>query len=96
MPQISYFIYWLSDHYSECKFKNQTLVTLREDTELLDEVVVVGYGTMKKKDLLGATSMVSGDQLATNSSISVGGALQGKMSGINILSSSWFSMVQKL
>ena len=56
----------------------------------MDEVVVVGYGTMKKKDLLGATSMVSGDQLATNSSISVGGALQGKMSGINILSSSGF------
>ena len=57
-------------------------------------MVVVGYGTMKKKDLLGATSMVSGDQLATNSSISVGGALQGKMSGINILSSSGF-LVQK-
>ena len=70
--------------------KKLALVTLREDTELLDEVVVVGYGTMKKKDLLGATSMVSGDQLATNSSISVGGALQGKMSGINILSSSGF------
>ncbi|MFR7467017.1 MAG: hypothetical protein ACLUVG_23185 [Phocaeicola vulgatus] len=42
----------------------------------MDEVVVVGYGTMKKKDLLSATSMVSGDQLATNSSISVGGAEQ--------------------
>ena len=70
--------------------KNLAVVTLREDTELLDEVVVVGYGTMKKKDLLGATSMVSGDQLATNSSISVGGALQGKMSGINIISSSGF------
>lgn len=65
-------------------------ITLKEDTELLDEVVVVGYGTMKKKDLMGAASMVSGNDLATNSSISVGGALQGKMSGINILSSSGF------
>jgi hypothetical protein len=44
--------------------KKLALVTLREDTELLDEVVVVGYGTMKKKDLLGATSMVSGDRKA--------------------------------
>ena len=73
-----------------CNSKNLLHVVLHEDTELLDEIVVVGYGTMKKKDLLGATSMVSGDQLSTNSSISVGSALQGKMSGINILSSSGF------
>lgn len=65
-------------------------VILHEDTELLDEVVVIGYGTMKKKDLMGAATMVNGDDLATNSNISVGGALQGKMSGINILSSSGF------
>lgn len=65
-------------------------IVLSEDSELLDEVVVVGYGTMKKKDLMGAASMVNGDDLATNSNISVGGALQGKMSGINILSSTGF------
>lgn len=70
--------------------KDLAHIVLHENKELLDEVVVIGYGTMKKKDLLGATSMVSGDQLSTNSSISVGGALQGKMSGINILSCSGF------
>lgn len=65
-------------------------VVIHEDTQKLEEVVVVGYGTMKKKDLMGATSAVSGDNLTTNSNISVGGALQGKMSGISILSSSGF------
>lgn len=65
-------------------------VYLEDDSELLDEVVVIGYGTMKKKDLMGANSVLSGDNLTTNSSISVGGALQGKMSGLSILSSSGF------
>lgn len=65
-------------------------VTLKEDTEVLDEVVVVGYGTMKKKDLMGANTGVSGNDLATSSNISIGGALQGKMSGISIMSSGGF------
>lgn len=65
-------------------------VVLTEDSKLLDELVVVGYGTMKKKDLMGAASALSGDNLTTNSNISVGGALQGKMSGINVMSSTGF------
>lgn len=65
-------------------------IRLSVDTQKLEEVVVIGYGTMKKKDLMGATSVLSGDNLATNSNISVGGALQGKMSGMSILSSSGF------
>ena len=65
-------------------------VVLTEDSQLLDELVVVGYGTMKKKDLMGAASALSGDNLTTNSNISVGGALQGKMSGINVMSSTGF------
>lgn len=65
-------------------------VTLSENSDLLDELVVVGYGTVKKKDLMGATSVLSGDDLTTNSNISVGSALQGKMSGISVLSSTGF------
>lgn len=65
-------------------------LVLQEDNKLLEEVVVVGYGTMKKKDLMGAASVLSGNNLTTNSNISVGGALQGKMSGINVMSSSGF------
>lgn len=39
-------------------------VTLKEDTEILDEVVVVGYGTMKKKDLTGAISQINPEKIA--------------------------------
>lgn len=39
-------------------------VTLKEDSQLLDEVVVVGYGTMKKKDLTGAIGMVDAEAVA--------------------------------
>lgn len=83
------YIGYLSDELS-VKNKNFLDIILQEDAQQLDEVVVVGYGTMKKKDLMGAASVVSGDDLATNSNISVGGALQGKMSGISILSSTGF------
>lgn len=73
------------------KNESQTLrVVLSEDAQKLEEVVVVGYGTMKKKDLMGATSAVSGENLAINSNISVGGSLQGKMSGISILNKGGF------
>ena len=38
-------------------------ITLKEDTEMLDEVVVVGYGTMKRSDLTGSVVSVTGDEL---------------------------------
>mgnify|MGYP000473683074 CR=1 FL=1 len=44
--------------------KNEINVNLKEDTQKLDEVVVVGYGTMKKKDLTGSVTAVKGDELA--------------------------------
>lgn len=73
------------------KNDNQPLrIVLSEDAQKLEEVVVIGYGTMKKKDLMGATSVLSGENLAINSNISVGGSLQGKMSGISILSKGGF------
>ena len=74
----------------EVKDNKNIRVVIYEDTKKLEEVVVVGYGTMKKKDLMGATSAVSGNNLATNSNISVGSSLQGKMSGISILSKGGF------
>lgn len=76
----------------EIKVGNKTVhnLKLQVDAQNLEEVVVVGYGTMKKKDLMGAASVLSGENLATNSNISVGGALQGKMSGMSVLSNSGF------
>ena len=57
---------------------NQTVfnVTLEEDTELLEEVVVVGYGTQKKKLVTGSTVQVKGDDLAKINSTSALGAMQ--------------------
>lgn len=61
-------------------------VTLKEDTEILDEVVVVGYGTQKKADLTGAVANISTDKLNTQSNVNIGQALQGKIAGVDIVS----------
>ncbi|MDL2221300.1 TonB-dependent receptor [Parabacteroides sp. OttesenSCG-928-N08] len=70
----------------ELVYNGQSLleVKLREDTERLDEVVVIGYGTMKKSDLTGAISSVNVDDLASRATTNPAEALQGKVSGVNI------------
>ena len=69
---------------------NQTTfnIILKEDTETLDEVVVVGYGTMKKSDLTGSISSVSSDRIASIGTSSVMGALQGASPGVDITTNS--------
>ena len=59
-------------------------VRLKEDTELLDEVVVVGYGTMKKKDLTGAVSSVKMDDEPIGTVASVSQVLAGKAAGLQV------------
>merc|ERR1711974_578224 len=63
--------------------KNDTplKVVLIEDTESLDEVVVIGYGTQKKRDLTGAVSIVGAKTLDEIKPIKVEQALQGTVSG---------------
>lgn len=61
-------------------------VEMEEDTEILEEVVVVGYGTMKKSDLTGALSQVTGDELKNLPVRSVSDALQGKTAGVTVTS----------
>lgn len=63
-------------------------VTLKEDSRELDEVVVVGYGTMKKRDITGAISSISSEDLIKNDPIDIASALQGKVSGLEILTDS--------
>ncbi|MDE6511116.1 MAG: SusC/RagA family TonB-linked outer membrane protein, partial [Muribaculaceae bacterium] len=63
-------------------------VTLKSSSTMLDEVVAIGYGTVKKKDLTGAVSSVSGAELAKVPATSAAGALQGKAPGLNIVSQS--------
>lgn len=59
-------------------------VTLSENSEMLDEVVVVGYGTMKRRDLTGATGSVSGTDLESRNAIQLSTALQGAASGVTV------------
>lgn len=59
-------------------------VILEEDMTLMEEVVVIGYGTIKKKDLTGAVSVVSTDGFKNVQSLSVGEAIQGRASGVTV------------
>ncbi len=61
-------------------------VTLQEDTEMLDEVVVVGYGVMKKSDVTGALVSVDSKALTQNVANNAVEALQGKAAGVYITS----------
>lgn len=59
-------------------------VVLKEDSETLDEVVVIGYGTIKKSDLTGSLSKVSDDSFKDQKVTRVDQALQGRASGVQV------------
>jgi TonB-dependent starch-binding outer membrane protein SusC len=63
-------------------------VTLAPAAELKDEVVVVGYGSMKKKDLTGSTSSIKSADISSVKSVNALQVLQGKVSGLDVLQSS--------
>lgn len=63
-------------------------VTLVEDTEMMDEVVVVGYGTMRKSDVTGSIASTRGSDILKTQSFSALDGLKGKASGVNIFSNS--------
>lgn len=57
-------------------------ITLEPDSKTLEEVVVIGYGTVKKKDLTGSVASVRGDDLAAKKTTTLSNALQGTLSGV--------------
>ncbi|MBR3744846.1 MAG: TonB-dependent receptor [Bacteroidales bacterium] len=61
-------------------------IALEEDTTYLDEVVVVGYSVMKRRDVLGAVSKVGGEELQKVPVSSVQQSLQGRVAGVNVTS----------
>ena len=63
-------------------------VTLKEDTQALDEVVVVGYGTMRKSDVTGSISTAKGEDMLKAQNFSALDNLRGKAAGVNIFSNS--------
>lgn len=63
-------------------------IVLAEDTELLEETVVIGYGVQKKSDLTGAVASVKSEDLQNRSTSDAAAALQGKAAGVQILNTS--------
>lgn len=63
-------------------------VTLEEDATVLNQVVVIGYGTVKKSDLTGSVSSIKAEELTKMPSNNVVQALQGKASGVEVVSNS--------
>lgn len=68
--------------------KSSINVTLKEDSQALDELVVVGYGTMRKSDVTGSIATAKGDELTKQQNFSALDNLRGKVSGVNIFSNS--------
>lgn len=64
--------------------KSKYDVELQENTNSLDELVVIGYGTVKKKDLTGAVAAVKGDELVNKRTTMLSNALQGSLSGVMV------------
>ena len=68
--------------------KTRMNVKMEASAEDLEEVVVIGYGQVKKKEVTGAVSSVKADDLEAIVTSDLGSALQGQMAGVNVISSS--------
>jgi TonB-linked SusC/RagA family outer membrane protein len=64
--------------------KERVDVTLQEDAQLMDEVVVVGYGVMKKRDLSGSVSQIKSEDLMAGGQIGTAQSLSGKIAGVDV------------
>ena len=86
-PQAELEISFIGYRSQRIPLNNRTLleITLEEDTAQIDEVVVVGYGTMRKNDLTGAIASVGSKQIRDTPVANVGQAIQGKISGVQIV-----------
>ncbi len=72
----------------EVKAAKDMKITLREDTELLDEVVVVGYGTVKKSDVTGSVVSVNSKDMMKRNPVTLGEGLQGAAAGVSVVRNS--------
>ena len=69
----------------EVKAASSLEIVLKEDNEVLDEVVVIGYGAVKRRDVTTAVSSVSTEDIQQRPLISAGQALQGKAAGVSVM-----------
>ena len=77
-----------ADQQVEVGNQSVITITLEEDVTYLDETVVIGYGVQKKSDLTGAVASVREDDLKNRSTSDAAAALQGKVAGVQIISTS--------
>ncbi|WP_162555875.1 SusC/RagA family TonB-linked outer membrane protein [Reichenbachiella versicolor] len=59
-------------------------ITMESDMKILEEIVKIGYGEQKKKEVTGAVARVSGDEVRNFVSSDIGNALQGRIAGVNV------------
>ena len=80
-------ISFIGYHTVELTVENQQPVTVRlmEDTKLIDEVVVIGYGTMRKKDLTGAVGSLRAKDIGNVSIVNVEQMIQGRVAGVDVI-----------
>ena len=64
--------------------QNNYIINMESENAALDEVVVIGYQTIKRKDLTGSVASVRGEDVATMPVANVAQALQGKLPGVNV------------
>lgn len=83
---ISYIGYFAQD--VSTKGRNDLNVVLQEDTQTLDEVVVVGYGVQKKVNLTGAVATIDSKSLQSRPATNVSNAIQGLLPGVTVISGS--------
>ncbi len=78
---------YLTQKVTVAPSKNDITIYLQEDAIMLDEAVVIGYGTQKKVNLTGAVATVGGKELENRVAHSLGNMLQGSVAGLNVTTS---------
>lgn len=74
------------DYTLKVDSRNAYTVKMQTENEALDEVVVIGYQTIKRRDLTGSVASVTGDAIASMPVSNIAQAMQGKLPGVNITS----------
>ncbi|MFZ1560554.1 MAG: carboxypeptidase-like regulatory domain-containing protein, partial [Saprospiraceae bacterium] len=70
------------------EFQTVVNIELKTAANVLDDIILIGYGTAKKSDLTGSVSSVNGDQLRTSLTTNLDQALQGRVAGVQVTQNS--------
>lgn len=73
---------------TEVEAKNNIIVMLETDSKLIDEVIVVAYGTTKRSQFVGSAKSIAGEKIASISTSNVTNALQGAVAGVQVVNGS--------